>query len=272
MSYSPGGAFAAGWSVVRGRYRVMLEASVLYAIAQVVIVILQQLSGTADDVFSLEQLLVQAATTLGVSIPAAGGFAWMGVAAQRPGPVAISNFFAGYRRWRTLIGVWFLEAGAAVAILGPALLLSAVLVTNWSLAGGFDSIRGGALGLGAFIAIWAAASMGAAWVSIRLVFAQIVCLDPDAGNLDALTCLSRSWSRTRGHAFSLYLTLLGVALAILLSTLLLGLGLLLLGLPLAAGVIGAAYEQLVAQPRARGASGLPDPGPFNPSTPPDLSI
>ena len=85
MSYSPGGAFAAGWSVVRGRYRVMLEASVLYAIAQVVIVILQQLSGTADDVFSLEQLLVQAATTLGVSIPAAGGFAWMGVAAPRPG-------------------------------------------------------------------------------------------------------------------------------------------------------------------------------------------
>ena len=272
MSYSPGRAFAAGWGVVRGRYRVMLEASILYAIAQVVIVILQQLSGTADDAFSLEQLLSQAATTVGVSIPAAAGFAWMGVTAQRPGPVPLSSFFSGYRRWATLIAVWFLEATAALAVLVPALLLTGLLFAQWGLEGGFDSIRGGAMGIGAFVTIWAAAAAGASWVSIRLAFAQLVCLDPDAPDPGALGCLSESWSRTRGFAYSLYLTLLGVSLAVVLSILLLGVGLLLLGLPLAAGVIGAAYEQLVAQPRARAAAGIPDPEPFNPSAPSDLSI
>ena len=160
MSYSPGRAFAAGWGVVRGRYRVMLEASILYAIAQVVIVILQQLSGTADDAFSLEQLLSQALTTVGVSIPAAAGFAWMGVTAQRPGPVPLSSFFSGYRRWATLIAVWFLEAAAALAVLVPALLLTGLLFAQWGLEGGFDSIRGGAMGIGAFVTIWAAAAVG----------------------------------------------------------------------------------------------------------------
>ena len=177
----------------------------------------------------------------------------------------MSNFFAGYRRWPTLIAVWFLEAAILFLVLAPALGLSGALVTNWSLSGGFGSIRGGAMGLGAFVAIWATASLAAAWISIRLAFAQIVCLDPDAHSPDSRTCLSQSWAGTRGSVFPLYLTLLGIALAIALSTLLLGVGVLLLGLPLGAGVIGAAYEQLIAEPRRQGTRGLPAREPSSPS-------
>lgn len=270
MNFSVGNAFAGGWRVLRGRYLVLIEATVLYAIAQVVILIVQQIAGTGEETLSLRDALVQAFTTLGISIPAGAGFVWMGAAAHHPGAVPLSSFFVGYRRWTTLIAIWLLECAVLLAVLIPALVLSAFLGVGWGLQGGFDSIGGGSIGVASLAAIWIGSAVGAIWIATRLLFAQFVCVDPDAGAPGSLACLSESWSRTRGFAFPLYLMLGAIGFVTGLSALLLGVGLVLLGLPLATAVLGTAYHQLVSGPRAQPAPERPAHPHFETSSTPGL--
>ena len=266
MQFSFGNAFSQGWGAVRGRYIVLLEASVLYTIGQVVSVIAQLLLDGDEAGWSARGLLTQAVISIGIAIPTGAGFIWMGALAQREGPVPVMTFFAGYRRLASLVRVWLLQAAALFAAMLPALGMTFLLVADLAFDLGLNTnaIQGGALGRAVLFSSWFLCAGLAIWLSARLVFAQLVCLDPDAPETGAVACLAESWHRTRGSALPLSLMLIAIGLATALSILLFGIGLLLLGMPFSIGVLGAAYHQLITTQRSGAAEPLGSPVSPNP--------
>lgn len=104
------------------------------------------------------------------------------------------------------------------------------------------------------------AGMGAVfYVTGRLWFAQLLMFDAPAGTLEIVDSLKLSWRRTAPFGLQIVLLLLIVALIAFGSILLLGIGLLLLGIPLGAMAMAAAHCLINPAPEAQAAS-APSPG------------
>ena len=82
------------------------------------------------------------------------------------------------------------------------------------------------------------------YVSIRLAFSFQCCLDPANGGLGVIESLSTSWSMTMGRFWVLFGLFLLLLLILIGTTLLLVIGLILLGAPLGLAVYGTAYAQI----------------------------
>lgn len=165
---------------------------------------------------------------------------------------------AGFSRYGSTLGTWLLvilavvlasipmgivggcagvvmatqQAGAATAGGGPAVALK---LEGWSKA--------------VMIAIYVVGSLPAAWVMMRLLPAAMMVADPRLAKPGAFDSLRWSWASTAGAGMQLRLlaTAIVTALGVAASLLLLGVGLVLVGLPWAWCVWGAIYEELMAR-------------------------
>lgn len=159
------------------------------------------------------------------------------------------------------------EVGEIFRIFGPNYwpIFLVVLLTNLSMivavipgvigvvlfavgvnAGGF----GGTLATGAGVVMLVLGMLVGLYVYGRLMFSVFLMFDAPPGSLEFIDAMKLSWARSTPFAWSILGLLILSSLALVASVLLLGVGLLLVGVPLQAALMAAAYHTLL--PRTGG--------------------
>jgi hypothetical protein len=173
-------------------------------------------------------------------LPFAAGFYYCGVRAVRRELVP-SDAFAGFRRYWAVLGISVLTAVMSsvvgIAVVVPAIIGAVVMAAT-------DS--GVALVVGLAVAA-VAAIVVLCFLLVLLVMPPLIVVDP---RMRAEWCpgsLSIAWEMgKRGNCASYLLLSVVLGLLVALSMLLLVVPFVLLGLPLAMAVVGAAYELMAA--------------------------
>lgn len=237
--YFFGNAFEAGWAAFKGRYGLLLGATLIYllfAAASILIALVDQAifgpDAAVEPLSTLFDWLVLGPVLLGT--------AFVGVAAVRGDPVGISAVFIAFGRYPTVIGITLLTT--LIMLVVDLLTMVPVAIATSTPGSG-----GGTLLLIVFMPIFLVIFVAAIYVSLRLWFAGVVAVDPRAPAPGAIDSIKLSWGMTRGISLSLFC--LGIVLVLigLASFLLLILPGIFFGLPLATAVWGAAYAMIAAQ-------------------------
>ena len=154
--------------------------------------------------------------------------------------------FIGFQYYGRSLLLRLLVTLATMAVAIPAVVIGVAVGIAMGGMGG----RGGAIA-GAIV-ILALAVLPVAYVSCRLALSFGLSVDPVMGPLPATDAMARSWAYTRDVAWPMVGLYFLIALTVLGSMLLLGIGYWLIGIPLALAISGATYV-LITQPRLGGA-------------------
>ncbi|MHC5115036.1 MAG: hypothetical protein ACYTGP_11490 [Planctomycetota bacterium] len=165
------------------------------------------------------------------------GAFYVGVTAAREGRVDVADLFIGFRWYGRSLLVCLIMFAVTLTCFVPVIVSGLTLVA----IGGFTGNMPWAvivLVMGASLLL----SLGATLlVTVRLMFAYGLVVDPALGELPAIQAIARSWDLTQGFTASLFGIFLLVVLIVVASVFLLCVGYPLLGAPLATAVYGAAY-------------------------------
>lgn len=169
-------------------------------------------------------------TNILVGTPLTLGPAYVAVRIYRGQHTSVGDVFVGFSRWVPVVCV-------GLAIQAAVIAMSAAMGVTVTAAA--TSASPGVILTGAIFALVCVALL--IWVSIRLYFATLICVDPEGPRPSPIECLSTSWNMTSGHT----LPLLGVALLMTviatLTAVCLIIPLLLYGGPIFAAAAAAAY-------------------------------
>ncbi len=162
---------------------------------------------------------------------------------------------AGFSRYGSTLGTWLLVILAVIVAALPMTVVggcAGVLMATQQ--AGAAGASGAALNLegwslAAMITIYVVGSLPMAWVMMRLMPGTMMVADPRLAKPGAFDSLRWSWAATSGAGVQVRLvaTAIVIAVGIAASALLLGVGLLLVGLPWGWCVWGAIYEELLAR-------------------------
>lgn len=158
--------------------------------------------------------------------PLYGGLSYFSIQVVRGKP-RFDNFFAGFRRFGTMLGIYLLQALIMTPALVPLMLGAYYAETD-----------GTGIGL---ILLGFALTLALSLVMVRFWFAFGLAVVEDLGAIDAMR---RSWDGTRGNWLPLIGLSILMGLILIVLTLLLILPLYFVGGPLSIGVAGIAYERL----------------------------
>lgn len=246
-AFTIGAAFSRGWSMVTTHYTLVLVGPLVLTLASIV----------------------------GALIPIVGAFAgfavmpfwstllYQCVRVDRGLPVEPLGFFrmsGSTYGWLLLLGL--LNAVISIIAGVPLVMVVGVLVV---MAGPMHVDPVVVIAIG--VTLLAGTLIALLYVSARLLFAPLLFLDAPTGSLDVIAAFRLSWTRTGPFAWSLLGMILLLSLVSLGSTMLLCVGLFLIGLPLTLAVEAAAFN-LICPPAGacptcgydlRGTPGLPCP-------------
>lgn len=223
-----GEAFATGWAALKANYLVLVGATLLFMLIYVVGTVI---AAFIPVVGSLSGFLLA---------PLVASYSYLYVSAVRGEVVQINNAFgvlSGKFWWLVLMQLLVaLISGAALIpmIIGIVVVVIAVQAGTEMLTVGVGI--GGLIGLALLVAYL--------YLAARLMFTGLLYLDAPVGSLDIIECLKMCWRGTRACAWPLVGMTVLIVVVVVLSTLLLGVGFLLLGLPLGWAAVGAAYDRL----------------------------
>jgi hypothetical protein len=232
-SFSVEAAFSGGWAALKACYGGLLGAYVIYlGICLAIGLFCGFFDAITPPIGSCSNLLL----SVFVQGPLGAGLYYIGVRAYRgeePGPGAL---FDGFGRYWTVVGIGVLIGLIVFACMIPGL---AVIIF-----GAVLTAMNEAAGIAVIIAGVAAIFVPMIYVSIRLAFSFQCCLDPANGGLGVIESISTSWSMTAERVWPLFGLFLLLILILIGTTLLLIIGLVLLGAPLGLAVYGTAYSQI----------------------------
>ena len=171
--------------------------------------------------------------------PLNAGVALVGVHAYRGERLCISEMFAGFRRFFTVLAVDLLSIAVIAVCMLP---LVAGIAGSVLLANGSPSLALVQVLAGTALSVVLCILMG-----VRLSFAMLACLDPTQDDPGPIESMRRSWRLTSSIVPHLCVIYMLVALIVISSVLMLGVGFILVGQPLALGMVGAAYALAVGR-------------------------
>ncbi|MHC4428452.1 MAG: hypothetical protein ACYS0D_07585 [Planctomycetota bacterium] len=243
--------FSIGRAIVGGCEALATGYGVLVAVALIVLIIHVAL-GIGQEVFRATSVaalgergeLVGGLFGLTLSLlffaPLNAGVALVGVHAYRGERLCISEMFAGFRRFFTVLAVNVLT----MLVIGACMLpMIAGFAGSVLLANGSPSLALVQILAGVAISLVLCISTG-----IRLSFSMLACLDPTQNGPGPIESMRLSWMLTSRIVPHLLVVYLLVGLIVLSSLLMLGIGFILVGQPLALGMVGAAYALAVGRP------------------------
>jgi hypothetical protein len=164
---------------------------------------------------------------------------YVGVKAVRGEPLKAGDIFLGFTRYWPIVGIGVLNWLIAVACIAPFACVMGIAFA--SLGAASRSGAASPFGLVAVIIAVLAMIVLMLFITTRLMFASLVCLDPRWHQTDVVECLKISWRITRSCWGGIVVVLILTGLLAMASILLLGVGLILLGWPLAICTLGAVY-------------------------------
>lgn len=185
-----------------------------------------------------------------VHAPLQAGLMFVGVRATRTtlrseSPPSIDDVFVGFKRFPVVV----ILASLRLAAFGVVSLAN-VLATRAMEAGLPEAWRGFSSGAEILVGLLGLTLMGVSWVllmyvSVRCIFAELIAVDPRLNRPGAWDAIKASWHVTRPAFWAL----LGASVLVILlmagSAVLLCVGLIVIGIPLAAACAGAAYNRVV---------------------------
>lgn len=255
LPYSFGNAFEAGFRLLTAHYGMVLLVSLIYFFATIINTVV---SFVLDSIVPLAGTLVSLAAQFLLLLPLFSGCMWCMVRGLRGQRVDPSGIGRAFERYGQVVAVHVLSLLVILGlILVPSCFLG-VLVTAFQAGARGSMGPGGGTAQATMLAAWSILIVGAlalllvvSYVQARLLCASVLVLDAAVGEHDAIMALKRSWKLT-GGLVGLSLLALNVVVMILslLTILLLGVGYLLLGIPVWFTVLSAAYVQLVEPLRA----------------------
>jgi hypothetical protein len=170
--------------------------------------------------------------------PLYAGLAYAGAQAVRR-QMVVSDVFMGFRSYRrACVGTLFLAAvyvGIAIAAYIPMLLFGIIGGALRSEAGIVIVIVG--LIVGIVVAV-----MLMTRVFMRLIFTPVIAIDPQMGSASLSSAIRQSWELSREKSVSMFGVLVVGSIVVALTALLLCVGYILVGLPLAAALAGSMHE------------------------------
>lgn len=226
-----GRVYGEGWGTMSSRYGLLLGAAVVFILIEIGIAIVVGVIERANPVGGL---VLNFVSTFLVNPPFAAGLFFLGVQVHRGEPVALEAMFSGFSRYGVVIGINALFTLLVLLALIPPGLLIGVGVA-------ISSGAGSAAGIGFIVAGVAIAFGLILFISVRLAFATVVCLDPKNGYTGVIESLTLCWRATAPVAWKLLLLYLLVVLTMFGTMLLLCVGLFFLGYPFGIAVAGASY-------------------------------
>ena len=259
---SVGTALTEGNRLLTSNYGLMLGASIalllMYGALAVITGIIDEMlvgpNAWVSPVSMASQVFVQA--PLGVGVGA------IAVLRYRDGAGSFDDILIGFRRYWPVVGVsllvsmltWvILIVGGAVVGFGAA-LFAAVSIPA-------------AIGVGVVLGICLFVLL--VYVSIRLWFATLLCVDPRGSHPGPVDAIKLSWYLTSGYVFKLWITSVILGLIAIACVLLLVLPFLFYTMPLFACVFGVMYVLINPLPPEDGESWgeEPEQGPRDPLEP-----
>lgn len=225
-----GEVYSLGWSLMGSNYGLLLGISLLFVLLNagigVSLAILDRASPTLATILNL-------ASSLFFMPPLTAGVFFMGVRMFREEPIALEQMFAGFSRYWVVVGINLIMALLIVCCLIPGGVL---MIVGFAIAP-----AGNTVGLVTAICGMAVMIAMVIFISIRLAYATMACLDPQNGYPGVMDSLVLTWRATAPVAGRLLLLYVLVSLTILATLLLLCIGLPLLGYPFGLAVCGVAY-------------------------------
>lgn len=188
--------------------------------------------------------LVSLFTNLFVQVPCAAAIAVMGSAAL-VGTLRVPDLFMAYRRYFGVLGASIVY-GAGMALGYIVIMLVALLLPMLMIAGKNNT----ALMIGGLLAILALLIVCVVWFvrrAVRYAFGVAIVCDPANRSVKVFDAFRRSADALKGKEGSVLGFLFLVGLLAALTTLLLGVGLLLIGWPMILCAYGAVYRVLVCR-------------------------
>lgn len=219
--------FSVAWKFLWANWGLIAGAVLLAWVIQLVVSVIPFIGGIAG--LFLAPLMTAAS--------------YQAVLAFRGQPAKAGDIFQvfGPKYWQVFVVTLLYNLGVAVAVI--PMVVGIVLFAAGASQGGPVGAALIAIGIGAFLL----AMVGMLYVQARLMHAPLLIYDAPAGSLDMIESLKMSWNRTGPFAWSLLGFLLLMALVAMGSILLLGVGLLLIGIPFAMACTAVAYCTLFPQ-------------------------
>ncbi|MCE7974401.1 MAG: hypothetical protein DYG92_08805 [Leptolyngbya sp. PLA1] len=219
--------FAVAWSFLWANWGLITGAVLLAWVIQLVVSFIPFIGGIAG-------------LFLAPLMTAAG---YQAVLTFRGQPAKAGDIFQvfGPKYWQVFVVTLLYNLCFMVAVV--PLLVGGVLFAIGASQGGAVGAAMIALGCAVFLV----SMIGMMYIQARLMHAPLLIYDAPAGSLDMIECLKMSWGRTGPFAWSLVGFLLLMALVAMGSILLLGIGLLLVGIPFAVACTAVAYCTLFPQ-------------------------
>lgn len=260
-----GNAFSWSFDLFREHYGKLLLVAFVYLLLQVGMQVaaipFQNALDTVTDTGDFRPVMVPlffgglilAVASILLGIPLAAGIQWAGVRAAR-GELDVSDLFAPYKRFFTVLGVALLSGLLQLALALP-LVFAAVLAIGQALVGNGDlerPLNGALVGV---LLLMGFATLGAMiYLSARLYFAPVLAIDPRANpegqQLGVVEALKRSWELTAGRTLELVCYGIFSVVVVLATILIFCVGLFFVGFPLLIVFYGSAYELLRRSTRA----------------------
>ena len=254
-SYSFGNAFDLAVRTLKSQWGPLVLAGLVTLAAYTVIGAPQWIMQAAseasrDDDFKMRMGLGGGCFGFVVNIliggPLLAGIALCGANAVA-GRGNVADLFLGFRRYGQVLLAYLLlmaiSSGVAFVV-----YLGAILA---ALAMGFATGAASNVGVGISVGILAAVSVGVALgllatalVFVRVIFVPVLVADTSLGSIGVMDALRINWQATRGLGWSLMALFVVVSMLVAASLLLLCVGYVLLGLPLAIAALGAVYTML----------------------------
>jgi hypothetical protein len=180
-----------------------------------------------------------------------GGPLFAGIALCGANAVAgrgnVADLFLGFRRYGQVLLAYLLQVAISAGV-AFVVYLGAILA---ALAVGFATGAASNVGVGISVGILAAVSVGVALgllatalVFVRVIFVPVLVADASLGSIGVMDALRINWQATRGLGWSLMALFVVVSMLVVASLLLLCVGYVLLGIPLAIAALGAVYTML----------------------------
>jgi hypothetical protein len=223
-----GEAFTLGWAAFKDRYGVLLGAGVIYLLIT---------AGAGGVIGPLAKVFLA---------PIYVGIGWVGVMAARGQNPQLADLFTPFRSYWPLVAIHSLVLVAMLACMVPGLLgVGAAIAIPAALDG--PPI----LAWGVSTPLVVASLVAMLFVAGRLNMAGFIYLESSPGSRTIMGSIEEAWALTSPSRW----TLAGVVMLIITltaaSALLLGIGAVFIGMPLAVAVYGAAYT-LISEGRPAG--------------------
>lgn len=185
-----------------------------------------------------------------VTAPTLAGLIFVAVRASRTimigeRVVSLDDLFAGFKRLPVVATIAGIKLG--VLAIASALDLPFLLSTKLGLSSASSDPSGGAgVGLTVLGAMFSVAiGLAVFYAGVRCVFAEVIAIDPRARNPGALDALRCSWRATGPGQIPLLVAAVIVGLLMAGSVALLCVGFVVVGMPLSAACLGAAYNRVM---------------------------